>query len=266
MTMNKNTPNDIDNYIAGFPMETQEILQQLRLVIRNTAPNAQESINYGIPTFKLQGNLVHFGGYKNHIGFYPAPSGIEKFKKELSVYQGAKGSVQFPLNKPLPLALVKKIVQFRVKENLEKGAFKATEKKPLKPLKKSDGEQVREFIQQLEAGPGKIIDTIRQIILNTDKEIGERIKWNNPAFYYLGEMKPFNPKEYKRDIAVFNLYKGRIMLVFPDGAKLHNPAGLLEGDYKDGRRTAGFKDLKDVTYKKNALQQVIKEWIRMIDK
>jgi len=120
----KTTPKDIDEYIAGFSEDVQEILEKIRLTIKNAAPDAQETINYGIPTFKLKGNLVHFAGYKKHIGFYPAPSGIEKFKDELSAYEGAKGSVKFPLNQPMPYDLIDEIVRFRVKENLEK-----TEKK-----------------------------------------------------------------------------------------------------------------------------------------
>jgi len=119
----------INEYIAGFPESTQLILEELRATIRKVAPTAQESINYGIPTFTLNGNLVHFGGFKNHIGFYPAPSGIEAFKKELSVYDGAKGSIKFPLDKPLPLGLITKIVKFRVKENVEKAAKKVKTKK-----------------------------------------------------------------------------------------------------------------------------------------
>ncbi|MFT3680420.1 MAG: DUF1801 domain-containing protein [Ferruginibacter sp.] len=118
----------IDAYIAGFPKETQRLLEQMRSTISKAAPNAEETINYAMPTFTLHGNLVHFAGYAHHIGFYPAPSGIEAFKKELSVYKGAKGSVQFPLDKPLPLALVTKIVKFRVKENMEKAAAKTKKK------------------------------------------------------------------------------------------------------------------------------------------
>ena len=113
-------PETIDEYIAGFTPLIQEKLEQIRQTIRDAAPAAEESINYGIPTFKLNGNLVHFGGFKNHVGFYPAPSGILAFEKELSKYEGAKGSVQFPHDKPLPLSLVSKIVKFRVKENLSK--------------------------------------------------------------------------------------------------------------------------------------------------
>ena len=110
----------IDEYIAGFPKDIQELLEKLRATIRKAAPGAEETINYAIPTFTLKGNLVHFAAFKNHIGFYPAPSGIEAFKKELSVYEGAKGSIKFPIDKPLPLGLVSQIVKFRVKENEEK--------------------------------------------------------------------------------------------------------------------------------------------------
>ena len=118
-------PKNIDEYIAGFPTEVQEKLEKIRLTIRQAAPDAAEAIKYQMPTFVLNGNLVHFAAYKNHIGFYPAPSGIEEFKDELSVYEGAKGSVRFPLDQPVPLGLIHKIVQFRVKQNLEKAAAKA---------------------------------------------------------------------------------------------------------------------------------------------
>jgi uncharacterized protein YdhG (YjbR/CyaY superfamily) len=121
---NKATPNAMDKYIADSPKEIQAILEKVRATIRKAAPTAAETINYGIPTFTLEGNLTHFAGFKNHIGFYPTPSGIEKFKKELSVYKGAKGSVQFPLDKPIPYALIGKIVKFRVKENSEKAKAK----------------------------------------------------------------------------------------------------------------------------------------------
>lgn len=111
---------DIDSYIGSFPEKTQKLLQEVRETIRKAAPEAEQTINYGIPTFKLSGNLVHFAGFKNHIGFYPTASGIEAFKKELSVYEGAKGSVRFPLDKPIPFELIERIVKFRVKESLSK--------------------------------------------------------------------------------------------------------------------------------------------------
>ena len=133
-------------------------------------------------------------------------------------------------------------------------------------IKLSDEQQVTAHIEKLDPALAEIVQTIREIILNTDKEISERIKWNNPSFYYAGEMKPFDPKEYKSDIAVFNLHKGRSMLVFPDGAKINDRSGLLEGDYKDGRRIAFFKDMNDVKSKETALRNVIKEWVRLVDR
>lgn len=118
--MEKIKPNSIDEYISMFPNDVQKRLKEVRETIRKAAPEAKETINYQIPTFKLNGNLVHFAGFKKHIGFYPAPSGIEKFKDELTMYKGAKGSIQFPLDKPLPLDLIKRIVKFRVQENKRK--------------------------------------------------------------------------------------------------------------------------------------------------
>ncbi len=125
----KAQPKDIDEYISGFPKDVQEILEKIRVTIREAAPDAQETINYQIPTFTLKGNLVHFAAFKKHIGFYPAPSGIEKFKNELSGYESAKGSVQFPLDQPIPYDLISQITKFRVKENLEKAAAKGKKKK-----------------------------------------------------------------------------------------------------------------------------------------
>ena len=115
---------NIDEYIAAFPPDIRKRLEEMRATIRKAAPDAEEAISYAIPTFRLNGNLVHFAAFKNHIGFYPAPRGIEAFKKELSVYEGGKGTVQFPLDKPLPLPLIAKIVKFRVKDNLENAKAK----------------------------------------------------------------------------------------------------------------------------------------------
>ncbi|MBC7878656.1 MAG: DUF1801 domain-containing protein [Anaerolineales bacterium] len=129
MPTSKSTSKEIDKYIAGFPKEVQVLLEKVRKTIRKAAPKGQEIINYGIPTFTLEGNLVHFAGFKSHIGFYPTPSGIEKFKKELSIYDGAKGSIKFPLDKPIPYELISKIVLFRVKENLERAEAKGKKKK-----------------------------------------------------------------------------------------------------------------------------------------
>lgn len=114
-------PTTIDQYIADFPKETQAILKQVRATIQASAPDATETINYAIPTYKLNGkNLVHFAGFKNHVGFYALPTGHANFEKELAGYKQGKGSVQFPIDEPMPLDLISRIVKWRVKEELEK--------------------------------------------------------------------------------------------------------------------------------------------------
>ena len=129
-----------------------------------------------------------------------------------------------------------------------------------------DQAKVTAHIEKLDPVLKEIINKIRQIVLETDLNIGERIKWNNPSFYFTGEMPPFDPKEYKRDIAVFNLHKGRIMLVFPSGAKIDNKTGLLEGDYKDGRRIVKFVDIADIEVKTESLKSAIRNWLGQIEK
>ena len=129
MPTQKPSSKEIDKFIARYPKEVQVVLEKLRKTIHEAAPNAEETINYGIPTFTLEGNLVHFSALQDHVGFYPAPSGIEKFKKELSVHEGAKGSVQFPLDQRIPYGLISRIVKFRVKENLAKAEAKRKKKK-----------------------------------------------------------------------------------------------------------------------------------------
>jgi uncharacterized protein YdhG (YjbR/CyaY superfamily) len=120
----KHSFTSIDEYIATFPAEIQKILQEFRAVVHEIAPQAAETISYQMPTFTLNGNLVHFAAFKKHIGFYPTPSGTEAFQQELSAYKTAKGSIQFPLDQPMPWELIRKIVQFRVAENLKKAAKK----------------------------------------------------------------------------------------------------------------------------------------------
>lgn len=127
--MNSTGYNSIDEYIASCPAEIQPALQELRRVIRAAAPEAVERIAYQMPTFALKGNLVHFAVHTNHIGFYPTPSGVEAFKEELSRYKSSKGAVQFPIDSPLPLELIRRIVEYRVAENLKNAEMKAGKKK-----------------------------------------------------------------------------------------------------------------------------------------
>ena len=124
MKTKQTAPQNVEEYIAGFPKDVQKILEKIRSTIRKAAPDAEETIKYRMPTFILKGNLVHFAAFKEHIGFYPIPTGIEAFANELSGYEGGKGSVRFPLDKPIPFRLISKIVKFRVKENLERAKAK----------------------------------------------------------------------------------------------------------------------------------------------
>lgn len=129
MEEGKPTFQTIDDYIATFPRHIQALLQTVRATIRAAAPEAEERISYQMPTFALKGNLVHFAAWKDHIGLYPAPSGIAVFAEELAQYHSAKGSVRFPIDEPLPLDLITRIVQFRVAENLAKASAKAGRRK-----------------------------------------------------------------------------------------------------------------------------------------
>ena len=124
MKADQKTPRTIDEYIAGFPPEVQDVLKKIRETIKRAAPDAEEKISYQMPTFALEGNLVHFAAFKNHFGFYPTSSGTAEFRKELCVYAGSKGSVQFPKDKPVPFALIGRIVKFRVRENLARAEAK----------------------------------------------------------------------------------------------------------------------------------------------
>jgi hypothetical protein len=138
--------------------------------------------------------------------------------------------------------------------------------KDIKSTKPSEPDKVNEYMKKLKHPLAGVVEALRRIIVSTDNEIGEEIKWNAPTFFYAGEMGPFNPKEYKRYIVVFNLYKKDcIRLVFPSGAKVKDTSGLLEGDYADGRRLAMFYDLKDVKSKEKALQRIIKKWLSLLD-
>ncbi len=132
--MKSETYKDIDEYIDSQPAEIREILVEMRTTIRKYAPRAEEKIGYQMPTFYLHGNLVHFSACKNHIGFYPGPSGLKAFPEEVAAYKNSKGAIQFPYNKPLPLNLIKKIVRFRVKENMERFAAKSKQT-PTKKVK-----------------------------------------------------------------------------------------------------------------------------------
>ncbi|MEP7273552.1 MAG: DUF1801 domain-containing protein [Acidobacteriota bacterium] len=140
MKTNKAVRSSIDEYIAGFGTDVQEILQKIRITIRKAAPAAEETISYQIPTFMLNGrHLVYFAAFKKHIGFYPAPTGIAEFKEEVSNYESGKGTLKFPLDKPIPFALITKIVKFRVKESSAKVEANGKKKRKTGTLKRGSG-------------------------------------------------------------------------------------------------------------------------------
>ena len=124
MSPKREVPIDIDEYIAGFPTEVREILEKIRTTIKKAAPCAEETIKYAMPTFTFEGNLVHFAAFKKHVGFFPPVKGDENFNKEISVYAGPKGNLRFPLDSPIPYALIARIVKLRVKENLRQAEAK----------------------------------------------------------------------------------------------------------------------------------------------
>ncbi|MFO7682923.1 MAG: DUF1801 domain-containing protein [Chloroflexota bacterium] len=128
MEPKQTAPTTIDEYIAGFPPDVQEILQKVRATIKEAAPNAEETIKYQLPTFTLKGNLVYFGGFKKHVGFYPVPTGIEAYAEDLAPYKTGKGSIQLPYDKPIPYDLITKVVKYRVEENLRNAEAKKKKK------------------------------------------------------------------------------------------------------------------------------------------
>lgn len=252
--------NNTDEFIAGFPTATQIMLKKIRAIIQKAAPKATETISYGIPTFVQEGNLVHFSGYKTHIGFYPGASGVEAFTKELSNYVTSKGTVQFPLDKPLPAGLITQIVKFRVLQNLEKAQTKKGGKKEkaapatVKSKKPTDEEQVKAWINDLAPAVKSEIETVRKIIKAASPKLSERIKWNAPSYYY------------KEDILTFGPYKTqKLLLVFHHPVVVKVKSDLLQGTYKD-RRLVYFKDKAEATKNKKELTRIITEIIQLIDK
>lgn len=128
MPMSDRQYQNIDEYIAGCPVELQSTLQRIRAVIHETAPQASEAISYGMPTFKLEGNVVHFAVFKDHYGFFPAASGVEHFQDKLAAYTTSKGTIQFPLDQPVPYDLIREITAYRVTENLQRAEAKKNKK------------------------------------------------------------------------------------------------------------------------------------------
>ena len=252
--MNKEAKN-VDEYIASFAQPVKSRLEEMRAIIRKAAPGAAEVISYGMPTYKRNKALVHFAGYQKHIGFYPTPSAITAFEKEIKKYPYAKGSVQFAPDVPLPASLIKKMVTFRLKEDAalsvnKKEKVSQPEKKP--GNKKPATVTVTTWLAQQEPGVKKAINAVRKIIHEAAPELHERIKWNAPSFYSATDIVTFGPSK-----------NGNTMLVFHHPAVTTIKSGLLEGDYKD-RRLAQFSGTADIKKKKPELIRILKEHMKLI--
>jgi len=253
----KNSFKTVDQYIAGFPPAVKKLLEQMRKTIRTNAPDAVEGIGYGMPGFKYMGKpLVYFAGYEGHIGFYATPTGHEAFKKDLAGYKTGKGSVQFPLTAPLPLALIKKIVLFRVKENetmaaAKKKTTKTPAKKKAAPADK-EAEQVNAWLDKKEAAVRKEIDAVRKLIKKAVPSLRERIKWNAPSYYTTADLLTFGP--YKNN---------RILLVFHHPAIVKIKSPLLEGEFKD-RRLVYFDGARDAVKKEKELTRIIRQLTKAV--
>jgi uncharacterized protein YdhG (YjbR/CyaY superfamily) len=241
----------INAYISSFPKETQAILEQVRKTIKKAAPKAEETISYAIPTFKLNDKpLVYFAAFKKHIGFYATPTGHEVFKEALSTYKQGKGSVQFPLDKPMPLKLIATIVKFRIAEN------------KLKATKKENGGQqtVQQFLNELQHPLKKEIVYLRKIILAANKNLTENIKWNGPNFCLDAEdritMRIFPPKQIQ---LIF--HRGAKVLAQPKNKLIKDDSDILVWKTND-RAVATFLSVTDIRTKGYILNKIINEWIK----
>jgi len=251
------TPKNVDDYISSFPPSTAKKLEQLRKTIRAAAPKAEEVISYKIPGYIYHGMLSFFAGWKNHISLYPAPWEAPALKKEMSAYEGSKGTIKFPLDKPLPLSLISKMVKFRLKANEEKAALKKTAKEKTvvkaKATKPTEEEQVKAYMSKLDKKAKAEIEAVRKIIKSSSSKLSERIKWNAPSYYY------------KEDILTFGPYKThKLLLVFHHPAVVKVKSELLQGDYKD-RRLVYFKDKAGAEKNKKELSRIITGIIKAID-
>ncbi len=260
----------VDEYIKRAPAEWQPRLQKMRQTIRKAAPEADEVISYAIPGYKYHGMLAFFAVWKDHISFYPAPWGAEILQEAMSAYEGSKGTIKFPHNKPLPLSLITKMVKYRLKENLEKAAARKTvPKKALtktsktttagKKTKPGDEEQVAAFMKGLKQMKAET-EAVRSVIKSADKGLSERIKWSAPSYY----STTANGKQH--DIVTFGPYKnGKILLVFHHAAieKIKSP--LLEGNFK-GRRLLYLDTMAAVKKNKKEIERIVKENVKLIKK
>jgi len=263
MAMNT-TIKTVDEYLKGLPSDVRSALEKIRSTVKSVAPNAEELISYGMPGFKYYGPLVYMAAFKDHCSFFPGSSQVIKLYDELKEFKTAKGTIQFTVDKPIPVALIKKIVKGRMLENEAKQAARQlTKNKSPKKIAKvatkkstptsKEEEQVFEYMKKLKGKQSEDIEAVRKLIKKSSAKLNERIKWNAPSYYY------------KKDIVTFGPYKpDKLLLVFHHPAVVKVKSELLQGDYKD-RRLVYFKDAKDATKNKKELARIINEIIEQID-
>jgi len=264
MAMKMTSAKSIDEYLKNLPDDIRPVLEKLRQTIKSAAPDAEEVISYGMPAFKQQGMLVYFAAFKNHCSFFPGSAQVVARYEELKAFKTSKGTIQFTVDKPIPAALVKKIVKARVEENearhsaklISKASVKKADKSPVKVKKTtrlSDEELVNLYMSKLKGEQKSDIDAVRALIKKSSTKLSERIKWNAPSYFY------------KQDIVTFGPYKtNKVLLVFHHPAVVKVKSALLQGDYKD-RRLVYFKNASDAEQNKKELARIIKEIIKQID-
>lgn len=264
MAMKMTAAKTIDEYLKALPDDVRITLEKLYKAIKSAAPDAEELISYGMPAFKHKSMLVYFAAFKDHCSFFPGSSQIIQLYDDLKPFKTSKGTIQFTVDKPLPMALVKKIVKARVEENEARHSAKLISKasagksakspdKVSKLSKPAEDQQVNEYMSKLKGEHKNDMDAVRTLIKKSSSKLSERIKWNAPSYYY------------KQDIVTFGPYKThKLLLVFHHPAVVKIKSDLLQGDYKD-RRLVYFKSAAEAEQNKKELARIIKEIIKQID-
>jgi uncharacterized protein YdhG (YjbR/CyaY superfamily) len=256
MATMKTNIRTVEEYLNALPEAPRRALEKIRVIIKSTAPKAEELISYGMPGYKYHGPLVYMAAFKDHLSFFPGSSQIIKLYDELKNFKTSKGTIQFTVEKPLPAGIVKKIVKARMAENKARLAAKQI-KKPVKKSGKispvaTENQQVIAYMNQLEGIHKEDVNVLRNLIKKSSAKLNERIKWNAPSYYY------------KKDIVTIGPYKpGRLLLVFHHPAVVKVKSDLLQGDYKD-RRLVYFKEAKEAMKKQKELARIIREIIKQI--
>ncbi len=258
----------VEDYLHMQEEPARNTLQKMRATIKALVPAAEEVISYQIPTFKYNGPVAAFAAFKNHCSFFTMSHAVMKtFKEELKPYKTSGVTIHFPLDKPLPAALIKKLVTAKMKENAERLAAK-NKKLPAKKMAKpkpTDGQLVDDYMNKLKHPLKDEINVVRAIIKSAHKNIAERIKWNAPSYYYQPAQAENNGKVTIQDMVTFNhRATNHVHLVFHHPAIVTISSPLLEGDYTN-RRMVYFTNMAAIRKHKKALVNIMNELIKIIE-